>query len=59
MQSVTQDGITIEFPDDISPGSTQITWKAEANTGRAKTVTFYIVSSKGEVEEIEFNVGGS
>lgn len=60
MQSVTQDGVTIEFPDVIEPGQTEITWKAEANTGKDPIVTtFYLPTGKGAQATVTFTIAAA
>ncbi len=56
MQTLTQDGVTIEFSDTLEPGTTTITYRVDQNTGREKTVTFYLRTTHGATATLTFVV---
>lgn len=60
MQSVTKNGITISFPDDIEPNkSYEITYSVTpSHLLYSKTTEFWIITQGGKKQKITFTQAG-
>lgn len=60
MQSVTKNGITITFPDDIKPGQIyNINYSVSANARNVELTTdFWVISKKGAKVKITITQKG-
>lgn len=60
MQSVTKNGITISFPDDIKPNKTyEITYSVSPSyVLYAQTTEFWIITQGGQKQKITFTQAG-
>lgn len=59
MQSVTKNGITITFPDDIKPGQIyNINYLVSANSNAELTTDFWVISKKGAKVKITITQKG-